>query len=398
MQSGAAETGAPGAQPGGETDNGLSARLIGKASELEELRSGWDRLAVAARSPFGCPAWVEAWWRHLAPDGAQMAVIAVEAGDELVGLAPFYSSRRIGVTKLRLISGGLASRLGVVAAPGREREVAASIATVLAADVRPDVVAWEGVDSASRWPELLSAAWPDPGGLITREEVQRSGPVIDLDSASYEDWLAARGGKPRRELRRRRRKIEAEGAVLRPADISSLERDLEAFARLHFARWTGRGGSSVPENAIPMLGEVGTELIESGRFRMWMIDGPDGEAISARVLLAAGGTVAAWNKGFDERWSRYAPGILSAHAAIEEAFERGDDLFDLGGGESEDKHQLADDDRPLAWRTSYRRGARYPLARLQALPEAVARGQSGRLRRWLGTERLNRLRRLRSRG
>ena len=371
----------------------LSTSVIDESAGLAGLRARWDRLAVAARSPFGAPAWAEAWWRHLAPDDARLAVIAVQAGDELVGLAPFYARRRLGVTEIRLLSGGLASRLGVLAVPGREAEVATAMAAALAdIDPKPDLCRWEGVDAASPWPGWLSAAGSGQRGHVVREEVERSAPVLLLSGEDYEAWLGLKSGKLRREIRRRQRKIGEEGATLRAADLSSLDRDLEAFARLHFARWEGRGGSAVPAAATAMLREAGEGLIEAGRFRLWMIDGPDGEAISARVLVAAGGVVAAWNKGFDERWSRYAPGILTAHAAIEEAFERGDDLFDLGGGETVDKLQLADEDRPVTWKTSYRRGVRYPLARLRGLPEQVARRESMRLRRWLGPQRLNRLR------
>jgi CelD/BcsL family acetyltransferase involved in cellulose biosynthesis len=371
----------------------LSTSVIQDPSELEGLRASWDALAVAVRSPFGCPAWAEAWWRHLAPNRARLAVVAVHAGDELVGLAPFYSTRRFGVTELRLLSGGLASRLGILAVPGQEQEVAEAIAEALADhDPRPDVLRWEALDAASPWPEWLSVARSEGNEYFVRDEVERSAPVMHLSQGNYEEWLAGKDGKFRREIRRRHRKIEAEGANIRSADLSSLGRDLEAFARLHFARWAHRGGSSLPPGTMVMLREVGEALIEAGRFRLWMIDGPDGEAISARMLMAAGGVVAAWNKGFDERWSRYAPGILTAHAAIEDAFERGDDLFDLGGGESHDKQQLADEDRPVAWRTSYRRGGRYPLARLLEFPEQVGRSESQRLRQWLGEERANRLR------
>jgi CelD/BcsL family acetyltransferase involved in cellulose biosynthesis len=372
----------------------LSSSLIQSPSELDGLRASWDALAVAVRSPFGCPAWAEAWWRHLAPDRARLAVVAVHAGDELVGLAPLYATRRFGVTELRLLSGGLASRLGILAAPGQEPEVAAAIAGALAdLDPRPDIFRWEAVDAASPWPGLQSADHPF-GSSATRlqKESTRSAPVLHLSQASYEEWLAGKGGKFRRELRRRQRKIEAEDAVIRSADRSSLRRDLEAFERLHLARWDGRGGSAIPAEAIDMLEDVGNALIDAGRFRLWMIDGPDGEAISAQVYVAAGGEVAFWNLGFDERWGKYAPGTLTTLAAIEDAFGRDDELLDFGGGEGSYKERLTDEDRPVMWCTSYRRGPRYPLARLRRLPGQVARRGSHTVRERLGPDRFNRLR------
>lgn len=373
--------------------------MVRETSALEPLWPSWDTLAVDARTPFGAPAWALAWWRHLAPDDASLAVVTVHAGDDLIGLAPFYSSRRLGVTELRLLSGGLASRIGIVAAPGREREVAKAMVQALAsADPTPNIVRWEAVDAASPWPEWMSEDWPGGRDHHLRNEVERSAPLLRLSQGSYEEWLAGKSRNFRSQMRRKRRALEEKGAIFRHADHSSLERDLDAFARLHFARWEGRGGSrAVDEGTMAMLEEAGESLAGAGRFRLWMIDGPDGETISAQVFVAAGGEVAYWNGGFDERWGEHSPGVVAILAAIEDAFERGDDLMDLGGGEAGYKERLADEDRPVAWRTSYMRGPRYPLARLRRLPEQVARQGSRRLRERLGPDRLNRLRGLLSR-
>ena len=370
--------------------------MIQKLSELDSLQTSWDELAVAVRSPFGAPAWEQAWWRHLAPDGARLAVVAVHAGDQLVGLAPFYASRRFGVTEFRLLSGGFASRIGILARPGHEPEVAAAIPRALVdADLRPDVFCWEAVDSASPWPRWLSAGSPDSRPHRLRDLSERSAPVVRLEQASYEEWFAGKSKKFRKTMRRARRNIELEGATFRYTDRASLQRDLAGFARLHSARWAGRGGSkAVTAASLAMLQEVGEALVDSGRFRLLMIDGPDGEAVNAELFMAAGGVVADWSGGFDERWGKHSPGVLGILAAIEDAFDGNDDLVDLGGGEASFKNRLADEDRPVAWRTSFLRGPRYPLARLRHVPEQVARRSSGRLRERLGPDQLNRLRNL----
>lgn len=372
---------------------GLSGRLVEEASELESLQSSWDALAVAAGSPFAAPAWALAWWRHMAPDGARLAVVAVHRDDDLIGLAPFYASGR-GVKQLRLLSGGWASRLGILARLGSEPEVAAAISATLAdSDLRPDVIRWEAVDADSPWPGWLSDSWPDDRGHRLQDLSERSAPILHLGELPYEEWFGAKSRNFRSQMRRDRRAMEGQGATFRSTDRGSLGRDLEAFAGLHSSRWEGRGGSSaVNPGAMAALQEVGEALIEESRFRIWMIDGPDGEPVSAQVFVAAGGNVAYWNGGFDERWGKHHPGAVAILAAVEDAFERGDDLIDLGGGEARYKERLADEDRPVAWRTSYRRGLRYPLARLRQLPEQVARRGSGKLRERLGLERLNRLR------
>jgi len=373
----------------------LAAVVIEDGAQLDALAPAWDRLAEDAGSPFGAPTWVRAWWRHLAPRGARLAVVAVHDADELVGLAPFYASRRLGVTVLRLISADLASRVDILARPGRELEVAGALAGALAAELRPDVLRWEGVDASTRWPQRLSHAWPGGRAHRLSHELARPGPVLELAAhSSYEEWLAAKSRHFRRRLRQGRRALERDGASFRLAVRASLDRDLGSFGRLHSARWQGRGGSlAVNAETMAMLREVGEELIESGRFRLWMLDGPGGEPVSAELLLAARGEVASWNGGFDADWGKYSPGIATLAVAIEDAYERGDRRLDLGGGAAEYKDRLADGDSPVAWQTSFPRGARYPLARLWRLPEQTARRFSGSAKSLLGPVAYNRIRR-----
>lgn len=371
----------------------LVGSLIEDPAELEPLQREWDELAVAAGAPFGAPAWALAWWRHLAPRRASLAVVAVRDGDRLVGLAPFFAKPRFGTTEIRLLSGGLASRLGILARVGREAEVAQAVAEVLAeSDLQPDSFHWEAVDAGAQWPELLSAGWPDAQEHHIREESERAAPVLRLAADSYQEWFASKSRNFRSQMRRKRKAIEREGAVFRSADRDSLRSDLESFGRLHFSRWEDRGGSAIPEGAIGLLDEVGDRLLDRGRFRMTMIDGPGGDAVCAQIFVAAGGNVGFWSIGFDEDWAKHSPGILSTVEGIREAFERGDELFDFGGGEADYKQRLTDEDRPVAWRTSYPAGTRYPLALLSHLPEEVARRGSAPLREAIGPERVNRLR------
>lgn len=374
----------------------LSASVIEDAGELEGLAAAWDALAVAVDSPFGAPAWALAWWRYLAPRGARLAVVAVHDAGELVGVAPFYAWRRLGVTELRLLSADLASRTGILAGAGREHDVAEAIARALSRELRPDALRWEGVDATTLWPRWLSASWPGAGAHRLQEDLLRPGPVLELARhPSFEQWLAARSRHFRRRFGRNRRALERDGCSFRLADRASLERDLASFERLHVERWRQRGGSlAVGPAAMAMLREVGAELIDSGRFRLWVIDGPDGEAVSAELLIAAGGRVASWNGGFDERWSRYSPGIAALGAAIEDAYARGDRELDLGGGGAAYKDRLADADRPVAWWTSFPRGRRYALARAWRLPEQTARRFSGGARALLGSSGYTRARRL----
>src|SRR5207245_401240 len=117
------------------------------------FREGWDRLAVENAKPLAAPAWMLGWWRHAAPDGAQLRTIVVLDGDDVVGVAPYFvQSARGGRIDYRLLASTAAERICVLADPGREDAAAETIAeTLAAASPRPDLISFEGTDASSPW-------------------------------------------------------------------------------------------------------------------------------------------------------------------------------------------------------------------------------------------------------
>src|SRR4051794_10783340 len=105
----------------------MKAELVDDPAALADLADPWDALAVANRLPLMAPAVVEAWWRHLAPPGALLRLAVVRDGGELAGIAPLWADGR----DLRLAGAGVFNRLAPLAAPGREREVAAAFGQAL---------------------------------------------------------------------------------------------------------------------------------------------------------------------------------------------------------------------------------------------------------------------------
>ena len=120
----------------------LISELITSLPALAAVEAEWDGLAIVCALPLMAPALILAWWRHLAPPGAQPRAVVVRDGDQLVGLAPFFvePDARRGRVDYRLP--GIEVRLAPLAVPGREWEVAAAIGRELAsARPLPDVIA-----------------------------------------------------------------------------------------------------------------------------------------------------------------------------------------------------------------------------------------------------------------
>jgi hypothetical protein len=110
-------------------------------------------------------------------------------------------------------------------------------------------------------------------------------------------------------------------------------------------------------------------------------------------MLRTGPVAAIWATGFDPAWAQYAPGLQVRLATLRAAAEHGVRLVDLGGGGAEYKLRMADGDMPIAWRTLFPRGARYPLIRLRLAPKRL-RDRLRRAARRLPKRQRSRLARL----
>lgn len=309
------------------------------------VREGWDGLAVARARPFSSPAWMLSWWRHARPSGAALQIVAVREGKELIGVLPFYAQRTgAGIVRYRLLASHLSAHVEPLARPGSESEVTAVAAALLASDARrPHVVSLLGMSSASSWPSLLATTWPGDHGVWVRRGPGMPAPRMTLEGLSYDDWFGRLSRHRRAELRRRRRRLEERGAVARlvtaQEEIGAALRD---FSKLHHERWRRRGGSGVLDRPVEaMLEQVALELIPSARFRLWNIE-VGGRPISSSLFVAAGGSLAYWLGGFDERWAAYGPTIETVRAAIEHAWEVGDRIVDFGPGGQGYKYTFAE--------------------------------------------------------
>jgi CelD/BcsL family acetyltransferase involved in cellulose biosynthesis len=380
----------------------LQARLISELPQLTALREQWDELASTGELPMMAPACVLAWWRHLAPAGAQLRAVAVHESGELVGLAPFYLDRSSrGRLDLRLPGIELAGRLAPLARAGREREVGEALAGALARmDPLPDVIALEGAPLAASWGRSLRQGWPGGVRPPSRRYSVHGSPTVSLDGqGSFQEWLGARSSNFRSQMRRLRRQFEQAGGSGRASTAQTLTDDVDAFIALHAARWRGRGESKLLSAGAALrevLLDIGGSLIAQERFRLRLLE-IDGEAICAQLFLAAGGRVLYVNGGWDEAHARLKPPMLAILAMIEEGFARGERCLDLGVGDQPYKRRFADGDDPVAWTVLLAPRARLPLTWLRLAPTIWGATLRRIAKRRASAGQLERYRRLRRR-
>ena len=377
------------------------AELITELDSLESLTREWDALAVADGEPQMSPGWIVAWWRYLAPPRAKLRVVAVREQGRLIGLAPFFVDHEVhGRIDYRLADIRIFGRLSPLAAPGRERDVAGAVGSAFAqANPRPDLVALEALPLASPWPVALRDRWPSRIRPIMSQYLVCGCPTVSLRGGSFDGWFAGKSSNFRGQMRRLSRRFEEQGGTARTSTVATLSADVEAFVRLHGVRWEGRGDSNLValgERLSPMLYEVGERLLESGRFRLHMLE-IDGQPISAQLFLAAGHRTLYVNGGWDERFAQLKPPMLGLLGAIEDAFGRGDQIFDLGLGEQQYKLRFADGNDPVAWSVLMVPSRRLPLTWARTTPMLVHSAARETVKHSLSPAQTKRLRELRDR-
>lgn len=319
-----------------------------------DLYADWAELAERAEaSPFAHPGWIGTWAAVFG--GGRLSVEAVRRDGRLVAIAPFcevptgtVSPTNWHTPQFELIATDPAARSELVArlvARGRRR-----------LDV-------SFLDEPSDDLAALRQAATAADRLVVDRAIQRS-PFVAIDG----DWDAyARhvGSKTLREVRRRRRKLEAEGRVdvefRRPGD--DLDRLLREGFAVESSGWKSEQGTAIessPETRR-FYADVARWAAEQG----WLVLAflrVDGRPAAFDFCLEHSGRTYVLKGGYDPAFRAFAPRTLLLHDSLRRAFETGMRSYEFLG---------ADDDYKKRWATGVRERRRF-----QAFPRSAA-GRAG---------------------
>ena len=359
----------------------VSWEVLDSVEAVEPAVADWDRLAVERGLPYCAPAFLLAWWKHVAPEGAQLRVVVVRDDQgHVTGIGPFHVVRERGLPTWSLLASDLAAPGEPLAAPGAEAAIGEAVGQAA-------VLRLDGLPVRSPWPEALGGA-----RAFHHRMPPTPAPYVPLEGHDDVDaWLGTRSSNFRQQMRRARRKFEKDGGTFRVASTAEeIERDLKDFERLHTARWDWRGGSdAIKPGSTAMLADAGAALAPSGRFQLMSVE-LEGKVICSQLFLAAGDEVTYWNGGFDDDYGAYKPSLIALVEAVRLSIEAGARRFDLGPGAQEYKYRFSDTEDQLVWQTVIPRGPRYAAARATLAPQQAKRALADRL----GEERKEKLKRL----
>ena len=341
------------------THRDLRVEEIAEQPAAEDLSGEWTELMDRALDPepFLTPEWYLSWWRAFG--SGRMKLVVVRLGSRLVGLAPLRveSERLLGTTRrvLRFWSNPFSNRANVVL----DREHASAAARAL---VRHLFRAHGDWDLARLGPVLrsgeatraLQAALDQEGALWGLREGHAS-PYLVLPG-DWSELEGTLGGSYRRSLRRKRRKVENQGASCSSFSPASLD-DVEAAFRISERTWQHEHGTGLTSQ--PRIRSFYENLAAGAARRGWLHLAYlhlDGRPVAFEYNLLYRGVLYNLKLGYESRARSLSPGLVLKGHVLQEAVEEGVREYDFLGEEEPYKMHWTRSVRPLGELWIHRRG------------------------------------------
>jgi CelD/BcsL family acetyltransferase involved in cellulose biosynthesis len=357
----------------GSPRQGDEAQVVISVS-FEELADEWDELALRTGAPpFARPGWVRAWWSAFGK--GEPCILTSRRDGELCAVLPLARHRGAMRTCSNIhsplfdgISADIESLQALLTAGLRESRQGL---------IMGDLEAEGRLIAASRQLANQSRC-----RLTVLEE--KTFRYID-PAMSWEEYEQSLRKSRRQELRRRRRRLSEQGEI--DFEIVDGTRDLEAcleeFLRLESSGWKGDEGTAI--RAMPktqrFYEDVAAWAAENGLLRLSFMRVGD-VYVAANLTIDDGVHRYPLKVGYDDQYSRYAPGLLHWLEEIERALDDGRTV-ELATGTEAFKEELQNAQRTIERVAVFPPSARGELARrtLEARQAAYRRARDSTLLR-----------------
>ena len=290
-----------------------------------EAKGVWKELAARSRNIFATWEWASIWWRHFGREATLRIVACRSPNGEIDALLPLYVTGGSGSRTLRFVGDGPGDQLGPVCAPQDTVPAARALRQVLREDPPWDLFVGEHLPADQGWSALLGA------GNATRE----ASPVVDIETADWDEFLAGHSSGFRQQVRRKERRLERDHALgYRLAnDRDRLDEDFELLCRLHERRW-GDVSDAFSEERRPFLRDFVHAALERGWLRLWILE-LDGQAAAAWLGFRFGDVESYYQLGRDPGLEHLSVGsVLIAHTLREAITDGMSEYRFLRGGEA----------------------------------------------------------------
>ena len=302
---------------------------------LDSLREDWTRLGAASGNVFAAWEWNELWWRHYGRGRPLRVAVLQRDDDEIEAIVPLFMWSRRPLRIVRLIGHGHGDLLGPICLLDDAETLAQALRLALAA-VPHDVFVGDWVAGDRDWAGVL-------GGRVIR----RTGyPILRFADGSWDDFLASQSQRFRKSVRNLRNRLERKHEVgYRYSDAATLERDLDAFFRLHRARFREHACNFCGEHEA-FQREFAAIALERGWLRLLLLE-VDGEPVCSEYGFFFQNAYFSYQGGRDPAWDRESVGFLLEVESIRRALEERAAEYRFLGGEEEYKYRFPTEDPRL---------------------------------------------------
>jgi len=299
----------------------MTSMELGEA--LDSLAEEWEELAEAAgASPFLRPGWFELWWRAFG--SGESCVLSVSREGTLVGVLPLIRHGRI----LASMANDHTPRFDLLAADdGATLELSRALVALGPQRVTLEYLRAGGPGLRSVREAAVSAGYRP----VIRDWERPPFVALEGDWDAYERSL---DGKLRRDLARRRRRLDEEGVVTFDVEdgAESLDELLKEGFALEPSGWKASAGTAIISR--PETREFYTGLArwaaQRGILRLCFLR-LDGRPLAFQLGLEDARAYYFVKGGYDPAYARFAPMKLLLRSVVQSTFEDGLARFEFLG-------------------------------------------------------------------
>lgn len=308
----------------------------------------WQELLISDpdRHIFGTPLWNKLWWEEFG-EGKDLFLLTMRRGGDVAAIVPLYRKVQDGRRILRFVGGiDLTDYLGPICSL-EDRD-----------DVAETLVEWL-LNTDVEWDEFDAHNMPVPFGfaefLVERADAreitfkldqEETAAVLPLPS-DWETYLESLAAKERRELKRKRRRLEREipDARFRTATAETLGTDLKAFVDMHRGAEGHKGHFMKPEIAT-FFERIAHSFITNGWLRLDLLEVGD-RPIASTFSFKTKNSFYLYNSAYEPDAARLSPGLVLVSELVKNSIEEGTRFFDFLRGPERYKYQLGAQAVPL---------------------------------------------------
>ena len=315
--------------------------IISSADDLSALAEEWNDLAIRCPGYFLSQTfqWTETAWQIIGqPRGHELNCLTLRSGGRLVAVWPLVISRDRGLRTIRRLGFGGHEYCAPLVEPGDEAESRTSLLWQTAAR-SADFAVLRHVRADS----LLAGVLKAGNHLSVTEDAAPAPYIVRADYPDWAAYYATISSQLRTQIKRRRRKLAAEGSVVLERASRAGCAALIDWILEHKRRWLVHanlaGDWLFESDSRDFLVALAAREDATGGVALFALK-VDGVPIAAEIASVDRGRFESYMVAYDPKWKSYSPGNILSEYTLQWAFDRGLD-FDLRIGNEPYKYRWA---------------------------------------------------------